>query len=72
MRRIVSACLLQTMKFDTSSEANPEHDFEVYCNKMNKSKIKYVIEEKKKEADGTLIVKVRKQYNTYSIGEYLD
>lgn len=42
MRRIISACLLQTMRFDTT-----------------------------KEADGSLVVKIRKQYNSYSTDGYL-
>ena len=56
MRRIVSACLLQTMRFDTTKEADPEQDFTIFCKKLEKSSVKYVIEEKTKEADGSLVV----------------
>lgn len=72
MRRITSACLLQTMRFDTSSDTNPEKDFEIYCNKLDRDHTKYVIEDKKKEADGSLIVKVKKQYNSYKMDGYLE
>ena len=71
MRRIVSACLLQTMRFDTTKEADPEQDFTSFCKKLEKSSVKYVIEEKTKEADGSLVVKIRKQYNSYSTEGYL-
>lgn len=71
MRRIVSACLLQTMRFDTTKEADPELDFIIFCKKLEKSSVKYVIEEKTKEADGSLVVKIRKQYNSYSTDGYL-
>lgn len=71
MRRIVSACLLQTMRFDTTKEADPEQDFTIFCKKLEKGSVKYVIEEKTKEADGSLVVKIRKQYNSYSTDGYL-
>lgn len=31
MRRITSACLLQTMRFDTLNDVTPEQEFEIYC-----------------------------------------
>lgn len=71
MRRIVSACLLQTMRFDTAKEANPEKDFASYCQKLEKGGAKYAIEEKTQEADGSLLVKIRRQYNSYSADGYL-
>lgn len=72
MRRINSACLLQTMRFDTLNDANPEYEFEAYCHSLDKKKTKYVIDEKKKEADGSLVVKIRKQYNAYKTDGYME
>lgn len=72
MRRILSACLLQTMRFDTTKEANPEQDFSIFCKKLDKSSVKYTIEEKTTEADGSLVVKIRKQYNSYRVDGYLE
>lgn len=71
MRRILSACLLQTMRFDTTKEADPEQDFTIFCRKLDKNNVKYVIEEKTEEADGSLVVKIRKQYNSYGTDGYL-
>lgn len=72
MRRITSACLLQTMRFDTAKGADPEKDFEFYCHKLSKSHTKYVIESKEREEDGSLLVKVRKEYNSYRTDGYID
>lgn len=72
MRRIVSACLEQTMRFDTTNGANSEMDFDLYVNKLNKSGTKYEVIEKNKEADGTIIIKIKKQYNAYSTEGYLE
>lgn len=71
MRRITSACLLQTMRFDTTNDADPEKELAIYCGKLDRKKTNYVIEETKKEPDGSLIVKIRKQYNTYKTDGYL-
>jgi hypothetical protein len=71
MRRILSACLLQTMRFDTSNGADPKADLDTYIRKLDKSKLKYSIEETQNEADGSLVVKIKKQYNFYSTEGYL-
>ena len=39
MRRIISACLLQTMRFDTTKEADPEQDFAIFCKRRDKSSV---------------------------------
>lgn len=72
MRRITSACLLQTMRFDTLNDTDPEADFKEYCKKLDEKKTKYVIEEKRNEPGGILIVKIKKQYNLYRMDGYLD
>ena len=35
MRRITSACLLQTMRFDNLNGENPEQELEIYCKKLD-------------------------------------
>ena len=72
MRRIMSACLLQTMLFDTANDANPDEEFEMFCQKMDRNRTQYVIEDKKKEPDGSLVVRLRRQYNTYKTTGYMD
>ena len=65
MRRITSACLLQTIRFDTMNGENPAEELEIYCRKLDRSGTRYVIEDRKTEPDGSLIIKVKKQYNSY-------
>ena len=71
MRRILSACLLQTMRFDSSHETDPEKDLEIYCARMDRAGTKYVIEDKKKENDGSIVLNIRKQYNSYETNGYI-
>lgn len=72
MRRITSACLLQTMRFDTLNDVTPEQEFEIYCKKLEKKGTKYVIESKETESDGAIVVKIRKQYNAYKVDGYME
>lgn len=72
VRRIISACLLQTMRFDTTKGTNPERDMEEYLQKLNRHGVKYTIESKEVEKDRSIIVKVKKQYNSYSTDGYLE
>ena len=72
MRRIVSACLLQTLRFDTFNCSNPEEELDIFCRKLDSKRTEYVIEDKRKESDGSLIVRIRKQYNAYKTTGYMD
>ena len=65
MRRITSACLLQTMRFDNLNGENPEQELEIYCKKLDMKKAAYVIEEKTVQPGGALVVKIKRQYNQY-------
>lgn len=71
MRRIVSACLLQTMRFDTYHDANPEADLQAYCHKLDRTGTKYVIEDKYTEESGAVVIKIKKQYNAYPTNGYI-
>lgn len=68
----MSACLLQTIRFDAMNDANPQRDFEIYCHKLEKGNVKYKIEETVTQPDGSLIVKIRKQYNMYKTEGYFE
>ena len=43
MRRITSACLLQTMRFDNLNGENPEQELEIYCKKLDMKKAAYAL-----------------------------
>lgn len=72
MRRITSACLLQTMRFDTLNGEDPAQELEMFCKKLDMKKTKYIIEEKISEPGGALLVKIRRQYNQYKTDGYLE
>lgn len=78
MKRIISACLDQTIHFQLKEEM--EHDaavqasrFEVegYKKKLERSQTKYKIIEEIPQADGSIIIKIKKQCNGHACGEYL-
>lgn len=72
MRRIKSACLLQTIRFDTTNGENPKEELEMYCKRLDRRKVKYKVEGTQEQEDGSLLVKIMKQYNTYSTEGYIE
>lgn len=66
MQRIVSACLQQTNKFECMA------DYNSYLAALDQKKCKYVIVSVKENSDGTVICMINRQYNNYSVGNYLD
>ena len=72
MKRITSACLEQTIRFfDATGTIRPEDELEQYQKKMDKRNTRYEILETSKESDGSIVIKIKKQYNTYSTDGYL-
>jgi len=75
MKRIKTACLEQTLHFyiqDTSTLRTAEHEFDAYIKGLERNKTAYKVVSKEKQADGSLIVKLKKQYNSYPCGEYME
>ena len=66
MKRIQCACLDQTMRFEQKGE------FESFKSGLDKKRIRYRIDEVSERADGSASVKLRRQYNSYDCGAYLD
>ena len=72
MKRITSACLEQTIRFfDAAGTISPEDELEQYKKKMERKHVKYEILDSKREPDGSILIKIKKQYNTYSTDGYL-
>jgi len=80
MKRVKAACILQTLVFmqkedcglskNSILEAN-RHEFERYKQTMDRSCIRYQIVSADEQEDGSIIVRVRKQYNDKSdVSEY--
>ena len=72
MKRITSACLEQTIRFfDATGTIRPEDELEQYKKKMDRRNTRYEILETNKQEDGSIIIKIKQQYNTYSTEGYL-
>lgn len=82
MKRIKAACILQTLVFSQKDDCGMtleqqlkvNHD-EVsrYKTAMNRSCTKYQITEETEQSDGSVLVRVRKQYNNKAdVSEYFN
>ncbi len=82
MKRVKSACILQTLVFsqkpelglsaDAAREYNKE-EFELYIKRLEKAKTRYVIVDKEENEDGSILVHVKKQYNEkVDVSEYIN
>ena len=72
MKRIYSACLSQTIRFEGFTQEEAQKEYNLYLQRLDKNNVKYRIDEVKEDGKGVLMVKIRKQYNTYSLDGYLD
>ena len=79
MKRIKAACLLQTICFlpkdgfpSEYSKQQVQKDYETYKSTMDRRGTKYKILEEHVQADGSIIVKLKKQNNQQPIGDYFD
>ena len=79
MKRIKAACITQTLCFsnhdgETTEYAKKmiEHECEKYKNQLEKSGTKYRILSETKNEDGSIVIEIKKQYNTSPVGEYLN
>lgn len=79
MKRIKSACICQTIHFmlkdGISNEFNRQQiksEVENYKNTLEKNKTQYKIIDETTQNDGSVIIKIIKQYNTSPVGDYLN
>ena len=72
MKRITSACLEQTIRFDTYNDANPKDDLKRFLELMDRKNTKYQIVDQTENSDGSIIIKIKKQYNAYKTDGYID
>jgi len=79
MKRIKAACLCQTLHFKLKEDV--EHSLAVYQVQeevkhykqgLERSHVQYKLLEETTEADGSIILKLIKQYNNSPVGNYLD
>lgn len=79
MKRIKAACLEQTVHFQLKEDMPhgeavkyAQAEFEHYLARMDRSRTAYQILEKTEQPDGSIIVKLKKQYNGYDCSPYMN
>lgn len=79
MKRVKAACITQTLHFLLKEDLG--HDYAVkmvqeevkkYKAQLDRSGTKYKIISETEQEDGSIIIEIKKQYNTSSVGNYLD
>lgn len=78
MKRVKAACITQTLHFMLKEDLG--HDYAVkmvneevkkYKAQLEKSRTKYKILSESIQDDGSVIIEIKKQYNTSPVGDYL-
>ena len=79
MKRVKAACLCQTLHFLLKEDLGHDyaaklvkHEVQHYKEGLDRSGTKYKIIEETVQPDDSSIIKIKKQYNNSSVGEYLD
>lgn len=79
MKRIKAACITQTLCFsnhdgETTDYAKKiiQQEYEKYKMQLDKNHTKYKILSEQTNEDGSILVEIKKQYNTSPVGTYLD
>ena len=79
MKRIKSACICQTLHFQLKDGVGRDYairmvqeEVEHYKKSLERSHTKYKIVDEQPQPDGSIMVKVIKQYNMCDVGEYLN
>ena len=79
MKRVKAACICQTLHFMLKENVEPEiavklvqEEVAHYKKGLDRSHTQYKILEEYTLEDGSIMIKIIKQYNTSPVGEYLD
>ena len=79
MKRIKAACITQTLCFSKHDGETTEYakkmivqEYDKYKAQLDKSGTKYKILSEKTNEDGSIVVEIKKQYNTSPVGDYLN
>ena len=79
MKRVKSACITQTLHFLLKEDVG--HDFAIklvneevkkYKASLEKGRVQYKILSETTQEDGSIMIEIKKQYNTSPVGHYLD
>lgn len=79
MKRVKAACICQTLHFQLKEDVTHDYacklvqeEVEQYRRGLERNRTKYKIVSQLPQEDGSIIVKVIKQYNVCPVGDYLD
>ena len=79
MKRVKAACICQTLHFLLKEDVahdwavkQVEQEVEQYKKNLERNRTQYKIVEQETQPDGSIIVKVIKQYNSSPAGDYLN
>ncbi len=79
MKRVKAACLCQTLHFLLKEDLGHDYaaklvkqEVQHYKDGLDRSGTRYKIMEETVQPDDSIIIKIKKQYNNSSVGEYLD
>lgn len=79
MKRVKAACICQTLHFMLKEDVahdwavkQVEQEVEQYKRNLERNRTQYKIVEQTPQADGSIMLKVIKQYNSSPVGDYLN
>lgn len=79
MKRIKAACICQTLHFMLKEDADPEwaakqvqQEVAHYKQGLERNRVQHRIVDEAVQPDGSVVIKIIKQYNTSPVGEYLN
>lgn len=79
MKRVKAACITQTLHFLLKEDAGHDYALKLvseevkkYKEHLNRNKVQYKILSEETQADGSVIMEIKKQYNSSPTGRYLD
>lgn len=79
MKRVKAACICQTLHFMLKEDIAHdqavklvEQEIEQYIKTLERNHTQYKIVEQNVQSDGSVIMKIIKQYNASPVGDYLD
>ncbi len=79
MKRVKAACICQTLHFILKEDVRRDYavtlvrqELEQYKKGLERNRTEYKIVEETEQSDGSIIVKVIKQYNSSPVGDYLN
>lgn len=79
MKRVQSACLMQTILFGLKEDLpksmaakQVQNEVQAYKMQLKRKNIPYQIVQEVLREDGSVLMKIKKQYNAYDYKEYWD